>query len=325
MWIIKYRKIFYTLSSVVVAFSIFAIVFWGIKFGIDFTGGSIIEINAGDATKEEISEVLKKATASDELAPELTGKLGDFSLRPSEENFILRTKEISNEEKNEILNILSESIGTSIKEIRFSTIGPTLGNELASRSVLAIFVVVFAIVIFVAFAFRKVSKPVSSWNYGFVTIVAFLHDVLIPIGLFAVLGQFGGIEVDTLFVVAILVVLGYSINDTIVVFDRIRENLLNLNEKQRLANFEEVVGKSLRETIARSVNTSLTTLLAILAIYSLAGSQTELFALAMIAGVIAGTYSSIFIAAPLLLTLKNWREKHPKKVKKETVEGERVG
>jgi preprotein translocase subunit SecF len=166
----------------------------------------------------------------------------------------------------------------------------------------------------VAFVFRKVSKPVSSWNYGLITIITFLHDVILPIGVFAVLGHFAGVEVDTLFVVAILVVLGYSINDTIVVFDRIREKLGGIDEAQREAKFEEVVEKSLKDTWARSVNTSLTTFLALLAIYFVGGEVTKSFALAMIVGVVCGAYSSIFISAPLLVTIKKYQAKKSLKI-----------
>jgi preprotein translocase subunit SecF len=174
---------------------------------------------------------------------------------------------------------------------------------------LAIILVALLIVLYVAFVFRKVSKPVSSWNYGLITIITFVHDVLLPIGVFSVLGYFFGTEVDTLFVVAILVVLGYSINDTIVVFDRVRENLLGIDENQRSAKFEETVEKSLKDTWARSINTSLTTFISLLAIYFVGGEVTQAFALAMIIGVVCGAYSSIFISAPLLVTIKNWQDK----------------
>ena len=160
-----------------------------------------------------------------------------------------------------------------------------------------------------AFVFRKVSKPVSSWNYGFITIVTFIHDVLVPIGLFSIMGHFAGVEVDTLFVVAILVVLGYSINDTIVVFDRVRENLMNTDENQRNSKFEAIVEKSLHDTWGRSINTSLTVFLSLLAIYFVGGEVTKAFSLAMIVGVVCGAYSSIFISSPLLVTIKKWQDK----------------
>jgi preprotein translocase subunit SecF len=236
--------------------------------------------------------------------------LGDFSLRESGEvGYILRSKNINLEQKAMVLAKIDSINEIPVVETRFSDIGPTLGKELRSQAVLAVILVALLIVMYVAFVFRKVSKPVSSWNYGLITTITFVHDVVVPIGLFSILGHFAGIEVDTLFVVAILVVLGYSINDTIVVFDRIRENLMGIDEKQRGAKFEETVEKSLKDTWARSINTSLTTLLSLLAIYFVGGEVTKIFSLAMIAGVISGAYSSIFISAPLLVTIKKWNDK----------------
>ena len=306
MWIIKNRKIFYILSSLMIATSIFAIAVWGIRFGIDFTGGSILEFEFTENRPEQPA-VIESLT---QLSGEQDLNLGDFSLRETGDNgFILRTRDIGDETKNLILASFDEEV----TEIRFSNIGPTLGQELRSKALFSILLVVLFIVLFIAYAFRHVSRPVSSWKYGFVAIAAFLHDVLIPVGLFAFLGRFYGIEVDTLFVVAILVVLGYSINDTIVVFDRIRENLREYPEKKRAEQFENIVGKSLKQTISRSINTSLTTLIALTAIFILGGESTKYFSLALIAGVVAGTYSSIFFAAPMLLTLQKFSAKKPAK------------
>lgn len=301
MWIITHRKIFYIISTVLISVSVLSVLVWGINFGIDFTGGSILEINYTQSHQE-------KSTVSDLIEGR---DLGDFSLRETgDSGYILRTKTITDEVKNNIVSDLG-TLGT-VEEIRFNTIGPTLGDELKTKSLVAILVVIISIIFFVAYAFRQVSKPVSSWKYGFVAIAAFLHDVLIPVGLFAVLGHFLGVEVDTLFVVAILVVLGYSINDTIVVFDRIRENLREYPEQKRIEQFENVVGKSLKQTITRSINTSLTTLVTLLAIYFIGGESTKYFALALIAGVIAGTYSSIFFAAPMLVTINQFQKKKRK-------------
>jgi preprotein translocase subunit SecF len=197
-----------------------------------------------------------------------------------------------------------------VSEIRFNTIGPSLGEELKGKALVSILIVVLSIIVFIAYAFRHVSRPVSSWKYGFVAVIAFLHDVLIPIGLFSVLGRFYGVEVDSLFVVAILVVLGYSINDTIVVFDRVRENLREYPDKKRAEQFEKVVGQSLSQTFARSINTSFTTLIALFAVYFLGGESTKCFSLALIAGITVGTYSSIFFAAPMLVTLQKMSQKN---------------
>lgn len=302
MSIIKYRKIFYWFSGLLILGSLFSIVFFGLKFGTDFTGGSLFEFKTENVRIEKpiVEEAVKNSGVD----------LGDFSLRESgETGYILRTKNISFEEKGLVLSKIQSTTNQKVIETKFSDIGPTLGKELRSQALLAILLVAILIILYVAFVFRKVSKPISSWNYGLVTIITFIHDVLLPIGIFSLLGHFAGIEVDTLFVVAILVVLGYSINDTIVVFDRIRENLLNTDEKQRDSKFEDIVEKSLKDTWARSINTSFTTFLSLLAIYFVGGEVTKTFSLAMIIGVVCGAYSSIFISSPLLVTIKKYQDK----------------
>jgi len=309
MFVITHRKIFYSISVLIVVFSIAAISFWGIKFGIDFVGGSILEVNYTEEKTEKVSvlEKLDSLNFDQEFSVRETGAAG----------YIIRSTTISDAEKNEIISVLGAQ--ASVEEIRFNTVGPTLGKELVSKGVAAFIVIVLSIIIFVAYTFRHVSKPVSSWKYGFVAIIAFIHDVLVPVGLFAFLGRFYGVEVDTLFIVAILVVLGYSINDTIVVFDRIRDNLKRVPEKKRKERFESVVGKSLRQVFARSINTSITTLIALLAIFIWGGEATKWFSLALVAGVLAGTYSSIFFASPMLVSLSKMK---PKPVKVEKVEVE---
>jgi preprotein translocase subunit SecF len=305
MFVIKNRKIFYGISAVIVGVSLISIFTWGLKFGIDFAGGSILEVNYPD-------QRIEKQVVLDQI-----NSLGidrDFSVRQTgESGYIIRSTTISDEQKNQILSIISSD--TSVEEVRFNTVGPTLGKELTSKGITAFMVIVISIILFVAYVFRQVSKPVSSWKYGFVAIIAFIHDVLVPVGLFAFLGQFYGVEVDTLFIVAILVVLGYSINDTIVVFDRIRDNLKKVKEKNRKDKFEEIVGKSLRQVFARSINTSITTLIALTAIFIWGGESTKWFSLALIAGVLAGTYSSIFFASPMLVTFSKMKPR-PKKVEK---------
>ena len=186
-----------------------------------------------------------------------------------------------------------------IVENRFESIGPVIGGELKEKSVKAIIIVLISIVIYIGWTFRKVSRPVSSWKYGLVALIALFHDIIITIGVFSILGHFYGVEVGMPFVVALLTILGYSVNDTIVVFDRTRENLLHSGWD----DFEEVVNRSVNETLMRSLNTSLTTLVVLLAIYLFGGATIQYFVLALIIGIIAGTYSSIFIASPLLVSL----------------------
>jgi preprotein translocase subunit SecF len=295
MHIIKFRKIYYVLSAVITGAALLAVFGWGIRFGLDFTGGSSIDYSFEESTPST-SEVRAQLAEFDFL--------GDYTLRTiGDDSVVLRTQTLTDEQKEVVSSTLVKTLGA--KEERFSTIGPSLGAELRTNAIVSVLVAIFFIVLFIAFAFRHVSKPVPSWKYGIITVIALAHDIIVPLGVFAAMGYFLGIEVDTLFVVALLVIIGYSINDTIVVFDRIRENLAAVPDvKKRIANFENIVGKSLNETIARSINTSLTTTIALLALYYFGGTVTQPFAVALIAGVFAGTYSSIFLAAPLLVSMK---------------------
>jgi len=218
-------------------------------------------------------------------------------------------KEISQTDKDSILKNLSFEGKYSPVEKTFSTIGPVLGKEALQKAWISIILVLSAIVLFIAFAFRKVSRPVSSWIYGIVAVLALLHDVIVPTGVFAILGHYYGFEVDTLFVTALLVILGFSVHDTIVVFDRIRENLHKNEDMGGKKDFETIVGESINETFVRSINTSLTTLLAILVLFLIGPEAIRNFSLALLIGIFIGTYSSIFIGSTLLVTINNWRSK----------------
>lgn len=293
MWIVNNKRIFYTISGVALVLSIIFIVIFGLRLSIDFTGGSVLEFEY-QGERPDISEVREDI---DNL------EFDSYVLRGTgEKGYILKLSEITDEEKNQIIEAVSGDSEVVVN--RFNTIGPTLGNELQTKATVSLLVVVIAIILFIAFSFRQVSKPVSSWKYGFVAIIALIHDVVITLGVFALLGRFLGVEIDTLFITALLVILGYSINDTIVVLDRVRENLRDMNDKQRNARFTEIVGKSLKETFARSINTSITTLLALLALLFIGGEATRFFALALVVGVISGAYSSLFLAAPMLVSFK---------------------
>jgi preprotein translocase subunit SecF len=202
--------------------------------------------------------------------------------------------------QNVVKTLLDEALKNKIQfeERRFSSIGPTIGAELKQKSIKAIIIVILGISLYIAWAFRKVSQPINSWRYGVVTLIALFHDLIIPIGLFAYLGHFYGVEVGANFIVALLVILGFSVHDTIVVFDRIRENLKRYSQ----LNFVSLVNQSISETLVRSLNTSLTVLLTLAALYFFGGESLKYFMLALIVGIFSGTYSSIFIAAPLLVT-----------------------
>lgn len=300
MFVINYRKIFYAISIILVLASFTAIAVWGLNFGIDFKGGSIIEVEYEGERPAQQSVEMSLSTL----------ELGQ-SIRPTGENgYIIRMREIDSAEKTELLKALTEGGSLNIVEKRFDSIGPVLGSEALRKSVVSIVLVLLAIIIFIAFAFRKVSEPISSWKYGLIAIVALAHDVIIPTGAFAVLGYLKGYEVDTLFITALLVVLGFSVHDTIVVFDRIRENLQKSSGKKL---FEQIVGESISQTVVRSINTSLTTLFALVVLYFVGGESTQHFSLALIIGIVAGTYSSIFIGSPLLVTWQKWQGRKSKK------------
>lgn len=285
--VIGLTKIWLGISSVLVIASISAVAVLGLNLGIDFTGGSLLEVQ------------MTERPPSLEVSSKLSEIGFDAIVQDSDEDkLIIRLGQITTDDHDLIISTLEENYG-ELDELRFEFVGPIIGEELKRKSVMAIIILLVLIVFYVAWAFRKVSKPVASWKYGLLTIVAALHDVIIPIGIFAVLGKFYGFQIDTAFVAALLTILGYSINDTIVVFDRTRENLL-LNRHSD-ASFGTIVNKSVEQSFARSINTSLTTLFVLVAIFIFGGETTRPFMLALIIGVVSGAYSSIFIASPLLV------------------------
>lgn len=294
MFVVKYRKIFYTISIAMVAVSLYGILKYGLKLGIEFTGGSNLQVEFAEAPN--IDAIREKLSGLD---------LGNFSLRPAgEKGIMLRTRDLKEAERLAVTSVVIDTSAAEVKE--FDSVGPILGEELQSKAMLSIIFVILAIVLFITFAFRKVSRPVASWKYGLVAIVALIHDVIVPTGVFAFLGEFRGTEVDSLFVTALLVVLGFSVHDTIVVFDRTRENLRKEGEKKR---FETIVGESVSQTFARSINTSLTTIITLIVLFVAGPAATRDFSLALLIGITAGTYSSIFIGSPLLVTLEKWQKK----------------
>jgi preprotein translocase subunit SecF len=301
MFIVNNRNFFFILSGLLVAGSIVAILSFGLKLGIDFKGGSILEVSypvsrpVMDAVKPNLD---KLALGSYVMAP-----IGDLG-------YSLKTRDLTPQEKSEVITALSPMDGVAVnqaKEEKFNSIGPVVGNQMKNKAMVAILVVIVCIVLFITFAFRKVSFPVASWKYGLATIVALAHDVIIPTGVFVTWTHFHGGEVDLLFVTALLAILGYSVHDTIVVFDRVRENLRETHGKGK-ETFIETVGKSVTQTFGRSINTSLTIFLSLVALYYIGGEATKDFAFVLLVGVIAGTYSSIFVASPLLVTLEKMQK-----------------
>lgn len=296
MFIIKNKFVFLTISALIVASSLAAIAVFGLRFGIDFKGGTQLEVAYSEARPE--TAAVQSVFQAHEIHDAVVQPLGD-------KDFSIKSKPLTDETRLAVVNDLSFEGKYPLTQKSFTSIGPSVGRELSQKTAVAIVLVTIAIVLYIAFAFRGVSKPVASWKYGLIAIATLVHDVAIPTGVFAVLGHFQGAEVDTLFVVAILTVLGISVSDTIVVFDRIRENL-----KNRIGNtFSETVGKSLSQTFVRSVNTSLTVLLVLIALFFFGPSATKNFSLVLIVGLLFGTYSSIFVASPLLVIVEKVQAK----------------
>ena len=288
MFIIKYKKIFISISIALVAISVALLLSFGLRFGIDFKGGALMEVNY--ATPRPAQADIEVALKSLDLGTVLVQPTGDAG-------YLIKTKDLTETEHNNVLSTLSFNSKSTLEEKNFNSIGPSVGAELTRKAILAMILVSLAIICFIAYAFRKVSKPVSSWRYGIIAIVTLLHDVMIPVGLFTLMSHYYGAEVDTLFVVAVLTVLGLSVSDTIVVFDRIRENLKNHSSN----TFNETIGHSLEQVYPRSINTSLTVILVLLALVFFGPAATKYFALMLTAGMFFGTYSSIFLASPLLV------------------------
>ncbi|HQB85123.1 MAG: preprotein translocase subunit SecF [Parcubacteria group bacterium ADurb.Bin247] len=286
---IKYKRIYYGISSILILASLFSLVFFGVNFGIEFTGGSMMEI--------EYSEDVPSVS---ELRSTLSGiGLNDVTIQSIGENgFVLRMPNISQDK----YILLKDSLSGATEKY-FESIGPTIGEELKNKSVISIILASLAIVLYIALTFRNMgSKNIRSWQYGMVAAgIGFFHDVLIVLGAFSIMGYLYGIQFSVPIAVALLTVLGYSINDTVVVFDRIRENIA---KNPRLV-FPDIVNKSLNETLERSINTSATTLFVLIAIFVLGGETIRWFVFAMILGISVGTYSSIFLAGPLLVTWFN--------------------
>jgi preprotein translocase subunit SecF len=268
---------------------------WGLNQGIDFKGGSSVELQPNASSSSAVVSNLEAKDILTDIFPESTVRAY------GEKGFLIKTSELSVEDQAAVQEKINTNL-PSYEVSRIDTIGPVLGAELKKKSISAIVIVLIAIVLFITFAFRQVSRPVASWKYGLAAIIALFHDVIIPIGFFSIMAHFfGGYEVDALFVTALLVVLGFSIHDTIVVFDRVREHLHVGADKGK--TFEEIVGISISETFIRSINTSLTTVLSLVAVFVWGPETTRNFALVLIVGIVAGTYSSIFVGSPLLVTM----------------------
>lgn len=297
MDIVGKKNWYFLLSGLIIIPGILSLFVWGLRLSIDFTGGTLLELKVeSEKLKVEKAEVEKTVR-------NLNFEVG--SIQTSGENtYLLRLKPIENEQKEKIKKALGEKFGP-LEELRFETVGPVIGKELAQKAIWALVLASLAIVFYIAWAFRQVPKPASSWRFGICAVVALLHDVTVVIGTFSLLGHFAHVEIDTLFVTALLTIIGFSVHDTIVVFDRIRENL----KKMVGVSFTQVVNDSIWQTLNRSLNTSLTVVFVLLALLLFGGISLRWFIVALLIGVVSGTYSSIFNASPLLVVWHEWREK----------------
>lgn len=306
MFVVRHRTFFFWLTGLLLAGSVAALVLIPPSLSIEFTGGSLVEVayEGERPTREDLASRIEPLS------------LGEPSIRTSgDTGVVVRSRTLSQEEHTALLAALSGGGTEPMTELRFNTIGPSLGRELTTKALYAIGAVLLAIMLYIAFAFRKVSRPVPAWGYGLISVLMLAIDIIVPAGFFAVYAYVTGAQVDTLFVIALLALMGYAINDVIVIFDRVREHL-RLNEERNIAEpFEETVGKSITETLGRSINTSLTAALALIAIATVGSESTRVFALVMLVGVIVGTFSSIVRSAPLLIPIAHWAERRAAKKK----------
>jgi preprotein translocase subunit SecF len=289
---LKYKNIYFIFSGLLIATCVASIFYFGLNLGIDFTGGSILELEYQE-TRPALQEI------RDSLS-----ELGNVQVQTAGENgLIIRMKELGEQEHQEVVDILGKDY--QFEELRFESIGPVIGKELEDKTKIFVLLSLASILLYIAFAFRKVQRPIRSWQYGIASLLALFHDVIIPLGVFSVIGYYYGVQLTIPVITALLTVLGYSINNTVVVFDRIRELLI----KREGVTFEETVNKALRQSLSRCLNTSLTTLLVLLSIYFFGGETLKYFSLALIIGIVAGTYSSLFLATPVLAAWLRWRKK----------------
>lgn len=297
--IIQQRNVWLSISAILFIIFGLALMICGLKYGIDFTGGSLLEA---------------KFSINAPTVSEVENKLADLNLKSliiqsvDNNDLVVRFQETGEDKHQAVLTKLNELAQSkdkkaTIEELRFDSVGPSIGAELKVKSIYAIIFVLLAILFYITYVFRKVSKPVASWKYGISALIALVHDVIITLGIFAILGKFYGIEINASFIAAILTVLGYSVHDTIVVFDRLRENLPKSRE-----DFEGTINVSLNQTLVRSINTSLTVLLVLMPIIIFGGSSIRVFVTVLAIGIFIGTYSSIFVASPILVIWEKWKK-----------------
>lgn len=296
MNIIGKKNWYFAISLLVIIPGLISLILFGLKLSIDFTGGSRITLLFDQTVNQKIVTNIGQSFIKE--------KVEVASIQPSANQLIIRTTPLSQQTHGSILQAIQKEF-PQVKEETYETVGPTIGGETTANAVKGVLLASALIVLYIAWAFREVPKPASSWRFGICAIIALLHDVLVVVGIFSLLGHFLGVEVDSLFVTALLTVIGFSVHDTIVVFDRIRENL----KKNLLGSFDEIVNESILQTMTRSLNTSLTVILVLFTLLLFGGESTKWFIAALLIGVISGTYSSIFNASQLLVVWHDWSKR----------------
>ncbi len=293
MNLIKYRKWWYILSFIIIIPGTISLVLYGLKPSIDFTGGTVIEIE-GLKDKVKVEKLAKDA------------KFENITLTETGKGYIIRSKPVSEENHKSFKAELTKNNGAT--EVRIETVGPSISKEITNRAFISVILASILIILYLAYMFRRVPKPANSWAFGITAVLGILHDALVLLGIFSLLGHFFNVEVDPLFITAILTVIGFSVHDTVVIYDRIRENLV----KGTSETFEEVVNKSLVEMLDRDISTSFLAWIIVFVLYLFGGESIKFFVLALVIGILLGTYSSIFNSASLLVTWQNYRDKRHK-------------
>lgn len=328
LYVIKNTKVWFTISGILFVASIISFFIWGLKLGIDFTGGSLIELQVPSSVTLSVPDLSKlivdtEQAINDKIAtsgvptslnsnsvstdegdvftlPTTPITIGEPIIIPTQEGMTVKLKVLDQYSHQKIKEVVEQKY-PGVLETKFTSIGPTVGESLRQKALVALIVTWIGMIAFIAFAFRKIPKRVSPWKFGVAAVIALFHDVIIPIGVFVVLGHFWNVEVESFFVTALLTIMGFSVHDTIVVFDRIRENMIY---QKRDESFAEVAEKSIHQTMVRSINTSMTVVITLAFLFFFGSDATRWFVFTMLIGVIFGTYSSIFIASPLLVLWK---------------------
>ena len=290
--IIERWKIWFIISALIIVPGVYGLFAWGLNLGIDFSGGTLIEMQFPNNQKVELQQVKDVFDSQDVKNSQVSMTSGN--------SFLARTHMIDNDKFKSIKDEFAKKIGET-KDLRYESVGPTISKDLTRKAVTALILASLMIVLYIAWAFRSVPKPLSSWKFGMAAVLALVHDLLTVIGIFAILGHFKGVEVDNLFITALLTILGFSVHDTIVVFDRIRENL-----KTTSGDLTYIANKSITETFSRSMNTSATVLFTLVALLLFGGTSIFWFVFALVIGIFIGTYSSIFIASVIVVL---WHKK----------------